>query len=115
MALIKNIELDNGIVLNYHRIASITKITNVNNIIEILSYCNSEQRIKEKNLNELEIKNQNGELTDVEKVQFEKGINLYVNTEYITTPYDDLMTIENAYNYLKTTDKYQYAESDNYK
>ena len=37
MALGKGIELENGIILNYHRIAAFNKITKVSNIIEINS------------------------------------------------------------------------------
>ena len=49
MALQKEIILDNGIVLNYHRVVSINKITNLKNDIEVASYINAEQREKEKN------------------------------------------------------------------
>ena len=38
MALIKEIVLDNGTTLNYHRIVSLNKIVNKSNIIEIASY-----------------------------------------------------------------------------
>ena len=38
MALKKEIELENGIIVNYHRIVSINKITNDCNIIEVASY-----------------------------------------------------------------------------
>ena len=48
MALKKEIELNNGIVLNYHRIVSINKITNHSTIIEIASYTSEEKRNIEK-------------------------------------------------------------------
>ena len=48
MALKKQIELENGIVVNYHRIVSINKITNNCNIIEVASYTSEKQREKEK-------------------------------------------------------------------
>ena len=44
MGLKKSIELDNGVIVNYHRIVSINKVTNVSNIIEIASYTNEEKR-----------------------------------------------------------------------
>ena len=47
MALKKEIELENGITTNYHRIVSINKITNNCNIIEVASYTSEKQREKE--------------------------------------------------------------------
>ena len=38
MALLKEIELENGIKVNYHRITSVNEITNNNSIIEVSSY-----------------------------------------------------------------------------
>lgn len=107
MALQKQIELENGVILNYHRITSLNKITNISNNIEISSYTNENQRLKEKAYQELQIKQINGEeLTEEEKVQLEKGIDVFIYTEYINTPYDENMTIENAYDYLKTINTY---------
>ena len=48
MALQKAITLDNGITLNYHRIASLNKITNSANIIEVISYLDAQKREREK-------------------------------------------------------------------
>ena len=48
MALNKKIELKNGVIVNYHRIVSINKITNNANIIEIASYTSKEKRDEEK-------------------------------------------------------------------
>ena len=47
MGLKKEIELDNGIKLNYHRIVSINKVTNKGIVIEIGSYI-SEEKDKKK-------------------------------------------------------------------
>ena len=44
MALQKAITLDNGITLNYHRIASLNKITNSANIIEVISFSHRVRR-----------------------------------------------------------------------
>lgn len=107
MALQKQIELENGVILNYHRITSLNKITNISNTIEVSSYTNEKQREKEKMYQELQIKQANGEeLTEEEKVQLEKGIDVFIYTEYINTPYDENMTIENAYDFLKSLDEY---------
>lgn len=93
MALNKEIELDNGIVLNYHRVVSINKITNQNTIIEISSYTSEAKREIEKEALE------NGEVFDV-----------YIHTTYVNKEYDETDTIENLYNYLKTTEMFKDAK-----
>lgn len=89
MALYKPIEMDNGIVLSYHRIASLNIITNVYNIIEVQSYLSNEKRMNEK------------EDIDAE--------NIYLNAEYICVDYDQDMSINSAYEKLKTMDKFSGA------
>lgn len=112
MALKKEIELDNGVVLNYHRIVSLNKITNLSNDIEVNSYISESQREKEKRYQELQKKSSRGEeLTEEEQEQLEKGINVLVQADYINVPYDENMTIESAYEYLKSTEKYKEAEN----
>lgn len=111
MAILKEIEKENGVILNYHRITSLNKITNQNNTIEINSYINENQREKEMKYQNLQRKSANEEeLTQEEQTQLEKGINVLVEAEYIQIPYDENMTIENAYEYLKTTNKYSQAK-----
>ena len=112
MGLLKNIEQDNGITLSYHRVVSVTETTNINNTIEIKSYLNKNQRLKEKSYDELVEKGKNNLLTDEETEIVKNGINLYTDTSYIDLPYDDTMTIANAYEYLKTTDDFKNAEND---
>ena len=107
MGLIKNIELNNGITLNYHRITSLNKITNISNNIEISSYINEAQREKERHYQDLQKRNANEEtLTDEEYKELEKGINIFVESIYLQLPYDENMTLEEAYEYLKETDKF---------
>lgn len=114
MALKKEIELENGIVLNYHRITSFNKITNVANNVEISSYTNEKQRAKEKEYQQVQTKNlnlkENEQLTKEEQDILYKGIDVYVNSTYYQLPYDENQTIEDVYNYLKTTDKFKGAE-----
>lgn len=108
MALQKEIELDNGVVVNYHRVTSLNKITNISNNIEISSYTNEKQRLKEKKYQELQKKSINGsELTEDEQIELNKGIDVFIQTEYLNVDYDENMTIEDAYEYLKTLDKYK--------
>lgn len=107
MALQKEIELENGIILNYHRIVSLNKITNITNIVEINSYANEKQRQKEKEYQDIQKKNVfNEELTIEEQELLDKGINVFVEADYINIPYNENTTIEDVYEYLKTTEKY---------
>lgn len=97
MALKKEIILDNGILTNYHRIVSLNKITNHQNIIEVASYTSKEKRQEEK--------------TYYESNEINKKMNVYINTEYITKQYNESETIEDVYEYLKTLNKYNNAEN----
>lgn len=108
MALEKKIELQNGVILNYHRIVALNKITNLTNIIEVNSYVNKEQRQKEKKYQEWQKRNSDKkELNKEEKQELEKGINVFIDAKYINLNYDKDMTIEQAYNYLKTLENYK--------
>ena len=44
MAIIKNIELENGVVVNYHRVVSVDNITNISSIIEVASYTDKKSK-----------------------------------------------------------------------
>lgn len=99
MALQKEIELENGIIVNYHRIVSITKITNQLNGIEVASYTTAEKREEEQQALETGI--ENGEAIET---------NIFIDTTYINKDYDELETIEDAYDYLKTLDKFKKAK-----
>ena len=92
MALMKAIELDNGIVLNYHRIVALHKITNKSIIIEISSYTNATKREQE-----------------IRQIENNEEITAYTETSFISVPYDEVSTIKDWYNYLKTTETYKDA------
>ena len=96
MALQKQIELDNGITVNYHRIVSINKITNNSIIIEVASYTSKEKREEEIDYYIS---------TDTDKI-----MNVFIDTTYINTNYDENKTIQDLYEYLKTTEKFLNAE-----
>ena len=96
MALQKEIVLDNGIKVNYHRIVSINKITNNSNIIEVASYTTKTKRDEEINYYNSEEEN--------------KEMNVYIDTTYINKEYSETETIEDTYSYLKTLDKFKDAE-----
>ena len=93
MALQKQIELDNGVTVNYHRIVSINKITNVSNIIEVASYTNQDKREEEK-----------------EAIENGTEMNVFINTQYINIEYNENSVIEEAYEYLKTLKQFEGAE-----
>lgn len=93
MALNKKIELNNGIILNYHRIASINKVTNHAIILEVASYTSKEKRLEE-----------------IQLLKSGEPMDIYVQGDLITVDYDECSTIKDLYDYLKTTDKYLDAE-----
>ncbi len=94
MGLRKGITLDNGVIVNYHRIVSINNITNVSTIIEVASYTSKDKREEEKTA-----------------IENSEAMNVFINTNYINKEYEEDFGIEQAYSYLKTLDKYKNAEN----
>ncbi len=90
MALKKEIILENGIILNYHRIAEIQNEVNGKTKLLIYSYLNKDQRDREK---------QEKSIAQIYRVGSLEKLN-----------YNDKLTITQAYEYLKTIDKYKDAE-----
>lgn len=82
MALYKEIRQEDGVRTNYHRILFIQKTVNKQNSIAVLSYTDEEARQFEQN---------------AEYQPYRKAVTYEV-------AYDDTMTVENAYAYLKTLD-----------
>lgn len=91
MALQKAVKQENGIILNYHRIADITNIINDKTQIKIYSYINEEERQKEFNQPKYSPYKQD----------------IYKITSYEDIKYNDTLTAEQAYDYLKMLDKYK--------
>lgn len=89
MALFKSIRQDDGVTTNYHRILYITKTVNRQNSIAVLSYVDETARVDE----------QGSVLAQP-----------YVKSITYETAYDDSMTVEDAYGYLKTLSKFEGAE-----
>lgn len=81
MALYKEIKQSDGVTTKYHRILFLTKTVNRQNSIAVLSYVDEESRNNEST----------GEMTQ----PYQKSIT------YETT-YDPNMTVESAYEWLKT-------------
>lgn len=95
MAILKEIELDSGVIVNYHRVVSVNNITNHASIIEVASYTTKNKRNEEKTA-----------------LQNNEGMNVFIDTEYMSIPYDAEMNVNSAYEYLKTTEKYADSEND---
>ena len=95
MALLKKMELDSGIVLNYHRIVSINKVTNHATILEIAGYTSKEKREQE-----------------IQQLTNNELVTAYIDTTFLSVNYDENTNIKDWYAYLKTTEKYSGAEDD---
>lgn len=95
MGLLKQIELESGIVVNYHRVVSINKITNNRNIVEVASYTSKEKREEEK--------------AYYESTDENKSMNVFIDTTYVGMDYDEDISIKEVYDYLKTTEKFKDA------
>lgn len=99
MALKKQIELENGIILNYHRIVSISKITNNMTTVEVASYISETQRQKEQEA-----------LIQSQEIGEAIPISVFINTVYVNKEYVEDETIKDLYEYLKNTDMFKDAE-----
>ena len=81
MALCKEIKQSDGVTTKYHRILYVMTTVNRQNSIAVLSYVDDESR--------------SGELDHTMPQPYQKSITY-------ETSYDPTMTIESAYEYLKT-------------
>jgi hypothetical protein len=95
MALIKSIKLSNGVIVNYHRIVSVQNITNHASIIEIASYPSKEKRLEE-----------------IEALKNKQMMDVFIESDYITTNYNKDLNVDSAYDYVKTLEKYENAQDD---
>lgn len=94
MALSKPIKQSNGIVLNYHRIADIRNVVNDKTYLDVISYVDKEEREKE----------QKQPKYSPNKNEVYKVNNIY------DLPYNDTLTIEDAYEHLKTLEVFEGSE-----
>lgn len=90
MALHKSIRQDDGVTTNYHRVLFIMKTINCHNSIAVISYVDAEARDDEKSL--------------VMTQPYQRSVTYEL-------PYDPNMTIESAYEYLKTLPQFEGAEN----
>lgn len=89
MALYKQIRQDDGVTTSYHRILFLSQTINKHNSIAVLSYVDDTSREDEK------------ESVDIRP--YRKSVTYEVD-------YDPTMTVESAYNYLKTLPNFEGAE-----
>ena len=89
MSLNKEIVLENGVTINYHRVVSVNNITNHASIIEVASYTSESKRLEEK-----------------EKMANNESMDIFIYTEYISLEYTQDLNVDTAYEYLKTLDKF---------
>lgn len=89
MALFKSIRQPDGVTTNYHRILFIQTTVNRHNSIAVLSYVDSDARDGEK---EASIRQP------------------YVKSITYEIAYDESMTVQAAYEYLKTRPEFEGAE-----
>lgn len=89
MALFKSIKQPDGVTTSYHRILFIQTTVNRQNSIAVLSYVDSDARDGEK---EASIQQP------------------YVKSVTYETAYDESMSVEAAYEYLKTRPEFEGAE-----
>ena len=94
MALSKPIKQNNGIVLNYHRIANIRNVVNDKTYLDVISYVDKEEREKEQNQPKYSPSKEN----------------IYRVNNIYKLPYNDTLTIEEAYEYLKTLEDFEGSE-----
>lgn len=88
MALYKDIRQIDGVTTNYHRILYLTHTVNSHNSIAVISYVDTVARNDEKN-------------SIIQEP--------YVKAVTYETNYDEYMTVENAYEYLKTLPDFEGA------
>lgn len=95
MAIIKEIQLNNGVTVNYHRVVSVNNITNKLSLVEVASYTDKTKREEEK----LKLAN-------------EESMNIFIHTEYFTKEYTKDFNVNTAYDYLKTLERFSNCEGD---
>ena len=92
MGLNKRIELDSGVEVAYHRVANVNIATNVANSVMVASYTSEAKREEERRA-----------------VEEARPCDAFISYKVYDLPYDQSMTIESAYGYLKTLPEFEGA------
>ena len=88
MALYKEVRQDDGVTTRYHRILFVQTTVNRQNSIAVLSYVDEDARENEK---------------------VAVTVQPYVKSITYETPYNEAMTVESAYEYLKSMPQFEGA------
>lgn len=97
MGLKKRISQPNGVSLNYHRVVSVTTVTNSQTVIEVAGYTSKAKRLEEKSAAEAVARGE------------EASCDVYIATSYVEAPYQPEMGVIGAYGYLKTLPEFEGA------
>lgn len=89
MALFKETRQEDGVPTNYHRVLYVVLMTNSHNSVAVTSYVDGDARAQERD----------GALSAPP----------YSHSRTYEMPYDPTMTVETAYNYLKTLPDFEGA------
>lgn len=95
MALIKEIELDSGVTIRYHRVDSIRHYVNKDILIVITSYTSKAKRLEE-----------------LDKLSRGEQTNIFTESSYISVPYVTNFNVFDAYAAIKQLEKFEGAEDD---
>lgn len=92
MGLSKRISLGNGVTVNYHRVVSVNCIVNLQNVVEVASYTSKSKRAEEQ-----------------AAIAAEEPMDIYMEAAYYEAPYDQSMTVDSAYEWLKGLPEFEGA------
>ncbi len=84
-----------GVPLAYHRVASVNIITNQCNLIEVQSYVSKAKREEEK-----------------AAIENRDAMDVFIHATTYRAPYDQTMTVDSAYTYIKALDDFAGAVDD---
>lgn len=95
MAIVKEIELPDGVTVRYHRVVAVTSVTNVQTGIEVCSYTSRAKREAE-----------------AEAIATGQPFDCYLHTSAHVVAYDQSLDVDGAYAYLKGLDEFAGATDD---
>lgn len=95
MGLSLQYTMPNGVVLNYHRIVSLTTVVGVQTTIEVAGYTSQEKREEEQ-----------ASIADPEN----NPSDVFIDTQLISIDYDPDMSVNKAYTLLKAMPEWEGAE-----
>lgn len=98
MALIKQIQMDDGVTCAYHRVALVSMDVNSQNTVLVVSYIDRSGR-------QYELDWAAGKISGEPKWPYTRG-------KYHNPPYQGAMSVSGAYAWLKTLPEFEGAEDD---